>query len=44
MRLFTAANLTGFVVGVGMFGAIMFVPLFVQGVLGCSATEQRAWC
>ena len=40
MRAFTAANLTGFVVGVGMFGAIMFVPLFVQGVLGGSATSS----
>jgi MFS family permease len=40
LRVFTVANLTGFVVGVGMFGAIMFVPLFVQGVLGGSATSS----
>jgi EmrB/QacA subfamily drug resistance transporter len=39
-RVFTAANLAGFSVGVGMFGAIMFVPLYVQGVLGESATAS----
>jgi EmrB/QacA subfamily drug resistance transporter len=40
MRVFTAANLAGFATGVGMFGTIMFVPLFVQGVLGGSATSS----
>jgi MFS family permease len=39
-RVFTLANLTGFVVGVAMFGAIMFVPLFVQGALGATATAS----
>lgn len=39
-RVFTAANLTGFATGVAMFGAIMFVPLFVQGVIGSSATSS----
>ena len=39
-RVFTAANLAGFSVGVGMFGAIMFVPLYVQGVMGASATAS----
>jgi EmrB/QacA subfamily drug resistance transporter len=39
-RVFTASNLAGFSVGVGMFGAIMFVPLYVQGVLGASATAS----
>jgi EmrB/QacA subfamily drug resistance transporter len=39
-RVFTAANLAGFAVGVGMFGAIMFVPLYVQGVMGGSATAS----
>ncbi len=39
-RVFTAANLAGFATGVGMFGTIMFVPLFVQGVLGGSATSS----
>jgi EmrB/QacA subfamily drug resistance transporter len=39
-RVFIAPNLAGFAVGFGMFGAIMFVPLYVQGVLGASATES----
>jgi EmrB/QacA subfamily drug resistance transporter len=39
-RIFTASNLAGFTVGVGMFGAIMFVPLYVQDVLGSSATAS----
>jgi EmrB/QacA subfamily drug resistance transporter len=39
-RVFTASNLAGFAVGVGMFGAIMFVPLYVQDVLGHSATAS----
>jgi EmrB/QacA subfamily drug resistance transporter len=40
IRTVTAANLAGFATGVGMFGTIMFVPLFVQGVLGGSATSS----
>lgn len=39
-RLVWAGSLAGFTVGVGMFAAIMFVPLFVQGVLGSSATSS----
>ena len=39
LRTFSAAAATSFAVGIGMFGAIMFVPLFVQGVLGGSATN-----
>ena len=39
LRTFSAAVCASFTVGVGMFGAIMFVPLFVQGVLGGSATN-----
>jgi MFS family permease len=39
LRTFSAAVGASFAVGVGMFGAIMFVPLFVQGVLGGSATN-----
>jgi EmrB/QacA subfamily drug resistance transporter len=39
LRTFSAAAAASFAVGVGMFGAIMFVPLFVQGVLGESATN-----
>jgi EmrB/QacA subfamily drug resistance transporter len=39
-RAFTLANTAAFSVGVSMFGAIMFVPLFVQGVIGASATNS----
>jgi EmrB/QacA subfamily drug resistance transporter len=41
-RTFTLANLAAFSVGVSMFGAIMFVPLFVQGAIGASATNSGA--
>ncbi len=36
--IIAASNLTAFLTGMGMFGAISFVPLFVQGVLGKSPT------
>jgi EmrB/QacA subfamily drug resistance transporter len=39
-RVIVSACLAGFSVGVAMFGAIMFVPLFVQGALGASATNS----
>ena len=39
LRVFGAASGASFTFGVAMFGAIMFVPLFVQGVLGESATN-----
>jgi MFS family permease len=41
-RVIVSACLAGFAVGVAMFGAIMFVPLFVQGALGASATSSGA--
>jgi MFS family permease len=34
-----AAVVTGFLAGMAMFGAISFVPLFMQAVRGASATE-----
>lgn len=37
-RIFFVTNLIGFLLGLGMFGAIIFLPLFLQGVLGASAT------
>ena len=40
IRAVSVANLAGFSTGVGMFGTIMFVPLFIQGVLGGSATSS----
>lgn len=37
---FTFSNIIGFAVGIGMFGGLMYVPYFVQGVLGYSATHS----
>jgi len=39
-RTFTVINSIGFLMSVGMFGAIMFVPLFMQGVVGVSASAS----
>ena len=39
LRVFAAASGASFAFGIAMFGAIIFVPLFVQGVLGESATN-----
>lgn len=39
-KVFTAVNVVGFLMGLGMFGAIMFLPLFMQGVIGISATKS----
>jgi EmrB/QacA subfamily drug resistance transporter len=38
-RIFRAAAISGFLTGMAMFGAISFVPLFVQGVQGGTATQ-----
>lgn len=38
-RMFRAAAISGFLTGMAMFGTISFIPLFVQGVLGGTATE-----
>jgi EmrB/QacA subfamily drug resistance transporter len=37
-RVFASATLLMFLVGIGMFGIILYTPLFVQGVLGQTAT------
>ncbi|ESU71425.1 MFS transporter, partial [Geobacillus thermopakistaniensis] len=39
-RTFTLLNGIGFFMSVGMFGAIMFVPFFMQGIVGVSATQS----
>ncbi|GAB6158430.1 MDR family MFS transporter [Desulfotomaculum varum] len=39
-RVFAVTNMVGFLLGLGMFGAIMFLPLFLQGVVGVSATRS----
>ncbi len=33
-------SIAAFVLGVGMFGTIIYLPLFMQGVLGVSATQS----
>ncbi|WP_163102005.1 MDR family MFS transporter [Peribacillus alkalitolerans] len=38
-RIFATTNALGFLLGLGMFGAIMFVPMFMQGILGVSPTR-----
>ncbi|RLQ95212.1 MDR family MFS transporter [Falsibacillus albus] len=39
-NIFSLSNLIGFLLGAGMFGAIMYMPMFVQGVIGTSATKS----
>ncbi|HUG56271.1 MAG TPA: MDR family MFS transporter [Candidatus Limnocylindrales bacterium] len=41
-RTFAVAVSAGFLVAVGMFGTIVYVPLLYQGVLGVSATGSGA--
>ncbi|MSQ23951.1 MAG: DHA2 family efflux MFS transporter permease subunit [Chloroflexi bacterium] len=41
-RTFAVSVITGFLVAVGMFGTIIYVPLIYQGVLGISATSSGA--
>jgi Na+/melibiose symporter-like transporter len=36
--VFSISNIVTFFIGMGMFGIIMYVPFFAQGVLGTSAT------
>ncbi|HWZ20296.1 MAG TPA: MDR family MFS transporter, partial [Ktedonobacteraceae bacterium] len=38
--IFTISTIAMFLVSAGMFGAILYLPLFVQGVLGKSATNS----
>ncbi|ARU60037.1 MFS transporter [Tumebacillus avium] len=38
--IFNVVNLIGFLSGVAMFGSIMYIPLFVQGVIGTTATAS----
>lgn len=39
-NIFTVSNVIGFILGAGMFGAIMYMPFFIQGVIGTSATAS----
>jgi MFS family permease len=38
-RVITIVSIAGFFMGTGMFGAITYIPLFVQGVVGESASR-----
>jgi EmrB/QacA subfamily drug resistance transporter len=40
--IFATTNLIGLLLSVGMFGTLLFLPLYVQGVLGMSATNSGA--
>lgn len=39
-RLFTLSNIAAFMVSVMMFGAMIYLPVYAQGVLGVSATSS----
>lgn len=41
-RIYTLSVLAGFFIAVGMFGTILYLPLFIQGVLGRTATNSGA--
>jgi EmrB/QacA subfamily drug resistance transporter len=39
-RIVAVSEIVAFLTGIGMFGSIIFIPLFFQGVLGTSATTS----
>jgi MFS family permease len=39
-RTIAVSSIVVFLLGIGMFGVILYVPLFMQGVLGISATRS----
>ena len=39
-RIFTVANIYGFIMGLAMFGGVIFLPIYFQGVMGMTATES----
>ena len=39
-RTFTVANAAAFLTGIGLFGAILYLPLYIQGVQGGSAAAS----
>lgn len=41
-RIIGVGSITAFMVGAAMFGALSFIPLYVQGTLGGTATEAGA--
>jgi EmrB/QacA subfamily drug resistance transporter len=41
-RVFVVVNAIGFLMSLGMFGAMMFIPLFMQGVAGMTAAQAAS--
>jgi len=41
-RTIAVSSIVVFLLGIGMFGVILYVPLFMQGVLGISATRSAS--
>ena len=41
-KIIAVGSVTAFMIGAAMFGALSFIPLFVQGTLGGTATEAGA--
>jgi MFS family permease len=39
-RVFSVSVITTFLISMGMFGAIMYIPIFAQGVTGVNATRS----
>jgi EmrB/QacA subfamily drug resistance transporter len=39
-RIFAVSAVVTFLTGIGMFGALAYIPLFIQGVIGSSATNS----
>jgi EmrB/QacA subfamily drug resistance transporter len=39
-RIFLVSAIVTFLMGIAMFGALSYIPLFVQGVIGASATNS----
>jgi MFS family permease len=42
VRIFATSNLIGFLMSVSMFGTLLFLPLYIQGVLELSAQNSGA--
>ena len=38
--IFNVSAISGVFIGIGMFGGILFIPMFIQGVIGRSATNS----
>ncbi len=43
-RVFNVASAMGFTIGMAMFGAIVFIPLFLQLVYGAARRSRVSRC